>query len=92
MTATATATPKLSDRAHRIVFELALHGGQWVDVADIYTRLGLNSHQVRNALKELITAEMAERKRRPVASESGCRRTHRTYFRLTDVTKSEAPA
>lgn len=92
MTVTATAARKLSDRAHRIVFELALHGGEWVDVADIYTHLGLTSHQVRSALNELIVAEMAERKRRPVASDTGCRRTHRTYFRLTDDTPNEASA
>ncbi|MFM9634513.1 MULTISPECIES: MarR family transcriptional regulator [Streptomyces] len=91
MTATATATRKLSDRGHRILFELALHDGQWVDVIDIYTRLGLTSHQVRNALNELISAGIAERKRSLVASKTGCRRTHRTCLRLTDKT-SEASA
>jgi predicted ArsR family transcriptional regulator len=92
MTATATAARPLSDRAHRIVFELALHGGEWVDVTTIYTSLGLNSHQVRSALNELLAAGTAERERRPTRSETGCRRTHRTYFRLIDDTTSEASA
>jgi predicted transcriptional regulator len=92
MTATATTARKLSDRAHRILFELALHDGEWVDVTTIYTSLGLNSHQVRSALNELLAARMAERERRPMRSETGCRRTHRTYFRLTDDTTSEASA
>ncbi|MFK0159104.1 MarR family transcriptional regulator [Streptomyces sp. NPDC090493] len=92
MTVTATTARPLSDRAHRIVFELALHDGDWVDVTAIYTRLGLNSHQVRSALNELLSAGMAERRRCPVRSETGCRRTHRTDFRLTDETPSEASA
>ncbi|MEV8344529.1 MarR family transcriptional regulator [Streptomyces niveus] len=92
MTATATPVRKLSDRAHRVVFELALHDGEWVDVTAIYTRLGLNSHQVRSALNELISEGMAERERRPVSSDTGCRRTHRTYFRLIDDTTNEASA
>lgn len=92
MTATATAARKLSDRAHRIVFTLAVYGGEWVDVTTICTSLGLNSHQVRGALNELISAGMAERERRRKRSETGCRRTHRTYFRLTDETTNEASA
>ncbi|MFE4575747.1 hypothetical protein [Streptomyces chartreusis] len=91
MTTTAPRARRLSDRAHRIDFELALHNGKWVDVTAIYTTLGLNSHEVRSALNELISAGMAERERRPAPSETGCRRTHRTYFRLAK-TSSEASA
>lgn len=90
MTTTATRT-HLSDRAHRVLFELALHpDGEWVDVAVISSGLGLNSHQVRHALNELRIDGLAERKRHMVRSEAG-RRTNRTYFRLTDTT-SEASA
>ncbi|MGA5451880.1 hypothetical protein ACPCVO_35125 [Streptomyces umbrinus] len=85
-----TATRKLSDRAPRIVFELALHDGEWVAVEAIYTRLGLNSHQVRSSLNELISAGIAERTRRPARSDTGCGRTHRTCFRMTDEAPSEA--
>ncbi|MER6616394.1 hypothetical protein [Streptomyces xantholiticus] len=90
-TATDTRTRDFSDRAHRVLFELALHhpDGEWVDVASICTGLGLNSHQVRAALNELRVAGMAERNRRYVRDETG-RRTHRTFFRLTDHTTSEA--
>ncbi|MEU1275389.1 hypothetical protein [Streptomyces sp. NPDC005799] len=91
---TATVqTQKFSDRAHRILFELALHpDGEWVDVTSIYSSLGLNSHQVRGALTELRTAGMAERKRRMARSQATGRRTHRTYFRLTEDNASEACA
>jgi predicted transcriptional regulator len=89
LTTTAPPRRKLSDRAHRIIFELALRDGEWVDVTTIYTGLGLNSHQVRSALNELISAGKAERERRPVRSEDGCRRTHRTYFRLVAETSNE---
>ncbi|MDR3082359.1 MAG: hypothetical protein LBV60_15780, partial [Streptomyces sp.] len=58
--------------------------------AIIHTNLGLTSHQVRSALAELISAKMAERERRPAASTTGCRRTHRTFFRLTDTTGEKA--
>ncbi|MGP4048275.1 hypothetical protein [Streptomyces sp. 2A115] len=92
MTTTAPAhTSKLSDRAHRVLFQLALHpDGEWVDVTSIYTSLGLNSHEVRSALTELRTAGMTERKRRMALSRTTSRRTHRTYFRLTDDNTSEA--
>ncbi|MEU9354975.1 hypothetical protein AB0D65_29270 [Streptomyces griseoloalbus] len=90
----ATANPPtrdFSDRAHRVLFQLALHpDGEWVDIASIYTGLGLNSHQVRAAVNELRIAGMAERRRRYVRDASG-RRTHRTYFRLIETT-SEASA
>ncbi|QOV40135.1 Rrf2 family transcriptional regulator [Streptomyces ferrugineus] len=93
MTTTATDRSRnFSDRAHRILFELAMHpDGEWVGVTSIYTSLGLNSHEVRGALTELRNAGMAERKRRYVRDEKTGRRTHRTYFRLTDTT-SEASA
>lgn len=87
MTTPVTSTRPLSDRAHRVLFQLALHpDGEWVAVASICKGLSLNSHQVRGALNELRTAGMAERRR----CYDGKRRTHRTYFRLTDTT-SEAP-
>lgn len=92
MTGTATPARQLSDRAHRMVFELALHSGEWVDVTSICTSLGLSSHAVRGALTELRTAGMAERQRRMARSRATGRRTHRTYFRLTDDNTSEAAA
>ncbi|MGY4935960.1 MarR family transcriptional regulator [Streptomyces sp. 900116325] len=93
MTSTDTRTRNFSDRAHRVLFELALHpDGTWVDVAAICTGLGLNSHQVRRAVNELLTAGMAERKWRYVRHATTGRRTKRTYFRLTDTTTSEATA
>jgi predicted ArsR family transcriptional regulator len=92
MTTASTRTRNFSDRAFRVLYELALHpDGDWVDVTSIYTGLGLNSHQVRRALNELRTVGMAERDRRYVRDDTG-RRTHRTYFRLTDDTNSEASA
>ncbi|MFJ4880086.1 hypothetical protein ACIP93_33430 [Streptomyces sp. NPDC088745] len=91
MSTTTTERPSLSDRAHRALFQLALHvDGEWVEVADICTGLGLNSHQIRHALKELRDAGMAERRRRYVRAVTG--RTHRTYFRLTGNPTSEASA
>lgn len=94
MTTTAPSRAlKFSDRAHRVLFELALHPeGAWVDVTSIYTSLGLNSHEVRGALTELRTAGMTERKRHMARSRTTGRRTHRTYFRLTDDSTSEAAA
>ncbi|MFD5856023.1 hypothetical protein [Streptomyces chartreusis] len=90
MNATTPRARRLSDRAHRIDFELALYNGKWVGVTAIYTALGLNSHEVRSALNELISAGMAERQRRPVPTESGCRRTHRTYFRLAKTSSEDS--
>ncbi|MFI8206701.1 MarR family transcriptional regulator [Streptomyces sp. NPDC085937] len=89
-TTVTTSTRDLSDRAHRVLFQLALHpDGEWVAVASICKGLSLNSHQVRAALNELRTAGMAERRRCYVRDDG--HRTHRTYFRLTD-TASEASA
>lgn len=90
MTTANTRTRNFSDRAHRVLFQLALHpDGEWVDVAAIYSGLGLSSHQVRRAVNELRTAGMAERKQRYVRHKVTGRRTKITYFRLTDDT-SEA--
>ncbi|MFE2188560.1 MarR family transcriptional regulator [Streptomyces sp. NPDC059455] len=84
MTTANSRTRDLSDRAFRVLHTLTLHPeGDWVDVGAICTSLGLTSHQVRRALLDLHTAGMAERDRRYVRDETG-RRTHRTYFRLTD--------
>ncbi|MFF1600847.1 hypothetical protein ACFVYV_25615 [Streptomyces mirabilis] len=92
MTTTHTRTRRLSDRAHRVLFQLALHpDGEWVDLASIYTGLGLNSHQVRSAVTELRNAGMAERRYRYLSNETG-RRFKRTDFRLTNDTPSEASA
>ncbi|MCX5182672.1 MarR family transcriptional regulator [Streptomyces sp. NBC_00268] len=93
MTSTADSRSRdFSDRAHRVLFELALHpGGEWVDIVSIYRSLGLNSHQVRSAVNELRAAGMAERNRRFVYDDETGRRTHRTYFRLMDI-PSEAAA
>ncbi|GAA5070307.1 hypothetical protein [Streptomyces similanensis] len=86
-----TTTAHLSDRAHRVLFQLALRRGDgWVDVASICAGLGLNSHQVRRAITELHTAGMAERKR-CILRDAGGRRVKHTYFRLIDTT-SEARA
>lgn len=88
-----TRTRNFSDRAHRVLFELAVHpDGTWVDLVAIYTSLGLNSHQVRRAVNELLTAGMAERRWRYVRDARTGRRAKRTYFRLTDTTNSEASA
>ncbi|MFJ7004166.1 hypothetical protein ACIQU7_23465 [Streptomyces albidoflavus] len=81
---------KLSDRAHRVLLELARRpDGAWVSVASIHTSLGLTSHQVRPALNELRVGGLAERQRVYVRTDTGLR-THRTSFRLIDTT-SEAP-
>lgn len=82
---TTTARPRLSDRAHRIHAQLSLHAdGEWVAVAAICASLGLNSHEIRSALTELVIAGVAERER-SFARRDG-RRTHCTFFRLTDTT------
>jgi DNA-binding IclR family transcriptional regulator len=83
---------RLSDRAFRVLHVLTTQpDGEWVDVTDIYTSLGLNSHQVRDALSQLRRAGMAESKRRMARHSTTHRRTHRTFFRLANDT-SEASA
>jgi hypothetical protein len=90
VTATLPRTRALSDRAHRVLFQLALHpDGEWVDLASIYTPLELNSHQVRTAVNELRRTGMAGRRYRYETTETG-RRVKHTEYRLTNNTPSEA--
>ncbi|WP_328491191.1 hypothetical protein [Streptomyces zaomyceticus] len=86
-TSTTTDRPRLSDRAHRIQSQLSRHhaDGEWVAVASICDGLGLNSHEIRSALAELVTAGVAQRQRSFICRDG--RRTHCTSFRLTDNTR-----
>ncbi|MDI3102013.1 hypothetical protein QJ054_33805 [Streptomyces sp. AN-3] len=81
--------PGFSDRAHRVLFELVLRDGDWVEVTNICHSLGLNSHQIRRAVNDLCAAGVAERRREYVRAETG-RRTHRTYFRATESSEALA--
>ncbi|MFE6639491.1 MarR family transcriptional regulator [Streptomyces tendae] len=81
--------PDLSDRAHRVLFELVLRDGEWVEVARICDSLGLNSHQIRRAANDLRAAGVAERRRDYVRADTG-RRTHRTFFRATETSEASA--
>ncbi|MER7951992.1 hypothetical protein ABTY59_31835 [Streptomyces sp. NPDC096079] len=86
MTTSTTTRPRLSDRAHRIHFQLRVNHteGEWVEVAALCAGLDLTSHEVRSALAELVSAGVVERERSYIRREG--HPTHRTSFCLADYT------